>query len=120
MTARRAAATRSIGVSFIGDETMQALLLSAQRDASGLTLTAASHVIICEPQPDVAVEQQMVGRVHRIGQTRQTHIHHVVVSGTFEAQVAVARLGASTVCAADRAGNVDGCREGSTIEDCSD
>ena len=72
--------------------TMQALLLSAQRDASGLTLTAASHVIICEPQPDVAVEQQMVGRVHRIGQTRQTHVHRVVISGTFEPFLASERL----------------------------
>ena len=60
---------------FVADETLQALLLSAPRDASGLTLTAASHVVIVEPQPDVAVEQQMVGRVHRIGQTRQTHVH---------------------------------------------
>ena len=77
---------------FLTDPTMQALLLSAQRDASGLTLTAASHVIICEPQPDVAVEQQMVGRVHRIGQTRQTHVHRVVISGTFEPVLASERL----------------------------
>jgi hypothetical protein len=71
---------------------LQALLLSAQRDASGLTLTAASHVIIVEPQPDVAVEQQMVGRVHRIGQTRQTHVHRLVVAGSFELTLATERL----------------------------
>ena len=49
-------------------------------------------MIICEPQPDVAVEQQMVGRVHRIGQTRQTHVHRVVISGTFEPVLASERL----------------------------
>ena len=67
---------------------------SAQHNASGLTLTAASHVIV-EPQPDVA-EQQMIGRVHRIGQTRQTHVHRVMVDGTFEAQLAVERASTLT------------------------
>ena len=76
---------------FVSDKTIQALLLSAQRDASGLTLTAASHVIIVEPQPEVAIEQQMVGRVHRIGQTRQTHVHRLVVGGSFEADLAAER-----------------------------
>ena len=71
----------------------QVLLLSAQRDASGLTLTAASHVIIMEPQPDVAVELQMIGRVHRIGQTRQTHVHRLVAAGSFEAPLAEERQG---------------------------
>ena len=81
---------------FLADGAVQALLLSAQRDASGLTLTAASHVVICEPQPDVAVEQQMVGRVHRIGQTRQTHVHRVVVDGSFEPALVSERLGGQT------------------------
>ena len=79
----------------------QVLLLSAQRDASGLTLTAASHVIIVEPQPDVATEQQMIGRVHRIGQTRQTHVHRIVVEGTFEPHLAKARLGERASIQAD-------------------
>mgnify|MGYP001982710462 CR=1 FL=1 len=46
----------------------QALLLAAHRNAAGLTLTAASHVLILEPQPELATELQMIGRVHRIGQ----------------------------------------------------
>ena len=89
---------------FISDPFIQAVLLSAQRDASGLTLTAASHVIICEPQTDVAIEQQMVGRVHRIGQTRQTHIHRVVVGGTFESTITVERLRAEVRAADEAAG----------------
>lgn len=93
----------------------QVLLLSAHRDASGLTLTAASHVIIMEPQPDViihtpvnlhrtltrlevlssssaflhqvAVELQMIGRVHRIGQKRQTHVYRILVADSFEEHI---------------------------------
>ena len=79
---------------FIADTSVHALLLSAQRDASGLTLTAASHVVIVEPQPDVAIEQQMIGRVYRIGQMRQTHVHRVVVDGSFETVVVDDRLAA--------------------------
>merc|ERR1712185_872139 len=80
---------------FLAEDELQALLLTAQGQASGLTLTAASHVIIVEPQPDVAVELQMVGRVHRIGQTRQTHVHRLVVGGSFEPVLATERLGGS-------------------------
>ena len=78
---------------FVTDGACRVCLLHTSQDAAGLTLTAASHVIIVEPQPDVAVEQQMVGRVHRIGQTRQTHVHRLVVSGTFEPALATERLG---------------------------
>ena len=69
---------------FCAEPAVQALLLSAHRNASGLTLTAACHVLILEPQIDAATEQQMIGRVHRIGQTRQTHVHRIVVRGSFE------------------------------------
>ena len=44
--------------------------LSHCDDASGLTLTCARHVVILEPQLDLATELRMIGRVHRIGQTR--------------------------------------------------
>ena len=76
---------------FRSDPHMQALLLSAHRDASGLTLTAASHVIIMEPQMDVATELQMIGRVHRIGQMRQAHVHRLAVEDSFEARLAAER-----------------------------
>ena len=46
-----------------------------------------------EPQPDVAVELQMIGRVHRIGQTRQTHVHRLVAAGSFEEPLAEERQG---------------------------
>ena len=44
----------------------------------------------------MAVQQQMVGRVHRIGQTRQSHVHRVVVDGSFELRLATERVGGSS------------------------
>ena len=81
---------------FRTDPAMQVLLLSAHRDSSGLTLTAASHVVIMEPQPDVATELQMIGRVHRIGQARQASVHRLVVEDSFEAQVSAVRQARSS------------------------
>ena len=51
------------------------------------------HVLVDGGDPsDVAVEQQMVGRVHRIGQKRQSHVHRIVVEGTFEPRVVTERF----------------------------
>lgn len=73
---------------FCDEPTVQALLLSAGRSAAGLTLTAARHVIILEPQIEMRTELQMIGRVHRIGQLRQTHVHRIAISGSGEETVA--------------------------------
>ena len=71
---------------------LQVLLLSAQAYAAGLTLTCARHVVILEPQPDLATETQMIGRVHRIGQSRQTYVHRLCVDGSFERALVAERL----------------------------
>ena len=67
----------------------QVLLLSAGRNAAGLALTAARHVIILEPQPEHRSELQMVGRVHRIGQ--QVQVHRFAVAGSDEQPLCEAR-----------------------------
>ena len=84
---RAAAATQEVA-RFCTDESIQALLLSAARNAAGLTLTAASHVLILEPQPALHTELQMIGRIHRIGQAAQTHVWRLAIQGAAEAAVA--------------------------------
>ncbi|KAG2482055.1 hypothetical protein HYH03_018991 [Edaphochlamys debaryana] len=63
------------------------LLLQLRQGGAGLNLTEAQHVVMVEPQLDPALEAQAVGRVHRIGQTRPTHVHRFVVAHTVEEQV---------------------------------
>jgi SNF2 family DNA or RNA helicase len=50
----------------------------------GLNLTEANHLILVEPAWTHATEQQAIDRVHRIGQTKQCHIHPLVTSDTIE------------------------------------
>ena len=45
-------------------------LLSLRSGAVGLNLTAASQVFLLEPCFNPALEEQAIGRVHRLGQTR--------------------------------------------------
>ena len=58
-----------------GDASEQVLLLLVKQGGNGLNLTAAQHVVVVEPLLDPAAEAQAVGRVHRIGQRAETHVH---------------------------------------------
>ena len=52
--------------------------------ARGLNLTEATHVLFVEPQLNIAEEAQAVARVHRIGQTAETHIYRFIVRHSVE------------------------------------
>nr|POE48401.1 putative atp-dependent helicase irc20 [Quercus suber] len=69
---------------FCSDPSIDCLLLDAKTDSSGLTLVAATHVFICEPLIQTAVELQAIARVHRIGQTRATTVWMYLVNDTVE------------------------------------
>lgn len=69
---------------FKTDPSIDCLLLDAKTDSSGLTLVNATHVFICEPLIQTAVELQAIARVHRIGQTRSTTVWMYLVSDTVE------------------------------------
>ena len=64
-----------------------ALMLNARSQASGLTLTQAKHVFILEPVLDRALERQAIGRVHRIGQTSETHVWRYMIKDTLESML---------------------------------
>ncbi|GIL56939.1 hypothetical protein Vafri_12224 [Volvox africanus] len=84
------------------------LLLQLKQGGAGLNLTEAQHVVLVEPQLDPAAEVQAVGRVHRIGQGRPTHVHRFVVAHTVEEQVH--KLAAARACSMDMAAAVPGAR----------
>ncbi|KAK5173628.1 uncharacterized protein LTR77_002309 [Saxophila tyrrhenica] len=69
---------------FKQDPTIDCLLLDAKTDSSGMTLVNATHVFICEPLIQTAVELQAIARVHRIGQTRPTTVWMYLISDTVE------------------------------------
>ncbi|KAK3950193.1 SNF2 family N-terminal domain-containing protein [Pseudoneurospora amorphoporcata] len=72
------------------------LLMSIGTGAVGLTLTAASHVHIVEPQWNPSVEDQAIGRAHRMGQTKEVVVTRYIMQGTVE-QVRVAPKTTSNV-----------------------
>ncbi|KAK4615695.1 hypothetical protein CLAFUW4_10010 [Fulvia fulva] len=69
---------------FRNDPSIDCLLLDAKTDSSGLTLVNATHVFICEPLIQTAVELQAISRVHRIGQTRPTTVWMYLITDTVE------------------------------------
>ena len=62
----------------------QVLLTSLGAGGEGVNLTFASHVVIMEPYWNLAVEQQAIDRLHRIGQSDVTHVVRLHVRDSVE------------------------------------
>jgi len=62
----------------------EVFLLDAKSDSSGLNLVNATHVFLCEPLINAALELQAIARVHRIGQLRETRVYMYLISDTVE------------------------------------
>lgn len=63
---------------------VRVFVLNARSQSAGLTLVNATHVMIVEPILHPGVELQAINRVHRIGQTRTTHVWRYVALNTIE------------------------------------
>jgi SNF2 family DNA or RNA helicase len=63
-------------------------VLSLKAGGTGLTLTAANHVIHVDRWWNPAVEDQATDRAFRIGQTRTVQVRKLVCAGTVEERVA--------------------------------
>lgn len=61
-----------------------AMMLNLKFAGKGLTLVEATHVFIVEPILKADEEFQAIGRVHRIGQTRETFVHRFITRKTIE------------------------------------
>lgn len=64
------------------------LVLSLKAGGTGLTLTAANHVIHVDRWWNPAVEDQATDRAFRIGQTRAVQVRKLVCAGTLEEKIA--------------------------------
>jgi len=72
---------------FQADKTKTVFLLSLRAAGSGLNLTAASYVILCDPWWNPAVEAQAIDRTHRIGQTRPVIAYRLLAADTIEQKI---------------------------------
>jgi SNF2 family DNA or RNA helicase len=63
------------------------MLVSLKAGGTGLNLTAADHVFLCDPWWNPAVEDQAADRAHRIGQDRPVMIYRMVALGTVEEKI---------------------------------
>ncbi|PRT57012.1 putative ATP-dependent helicase IRC20 [Wickerhamiella sorbophila] len=78
-------ATISDGASeFRSDSRIACFLLHAKSDAAGLTLVNSTHVFLCEPLLNTALELQAISRIHRIGQASPTTVWLFSVENTVE------------------------------------
>lgn len=61
--------------------------ISLRAGGTGINLTAADHVFICDPWWNPQVERQAVDRAHRIGRDRPVVVTRLVTAGTVEEKV---------------------------------
>lgn len=72
---------------FKTDPKSTVLLLPTSSGSNGLNLTEATNVVVVEPLLNPAIELQALGRVHRIGQQKETHVYHLLIEETVEENV---------------------------------
>jgi hypothetical protein len=72
---------------FQEDDSAPFFILSLKAGGSGLTLTAASHVVHFDRWWNPAVENQATDRAYRIGQKKNVLVHKFVCQGTVEEKI---------------------------------
>ncbi|XP_039345091.1 DNA excision repair protein ERCC-6-like [Mauremys reevesii] len=77
---------RRIGV-FQSNKDYSIFLLTTQVGGVGITLTAASRVVIVDPSWNPATDAQAVDRAYRIGQKENVVIYRLITCGTVEEKI---------------------------------
>ncbi|RNJ53993.1 hypothetical protein D7B24_001018 [Verticillium nonalfalfae] len=72
---------------FKEDAGLECFLLHGRAQSSGLNLVNASHVFLCEPLLNTAIELQAIARVDRIGQQHETTVWLYLIEGTVEESI---------------------------------
>ena len=78
---------RALVQTFQEDESVPFFVLSLKAGGSGLTLTAASHVVHFDRWWNPAVENQATDRAFRIGQKNNVLVHKFLCQGTIEEKI---------------------------------
>jgi len=73
--------------SFEKDDNITAFLISLKAGGVGLNLTAADTIILLDDWWNPAVEDQAMGRAHRIGQTHTVFVYRFVCKNTVEEKI---------------------------------
>lgn len=72
---------------FTSDPTIRGAMFTYKVGGEGLNLTVATHCICIEPWWTPAVQDQAEARCWRIGQTKNVHIHNIIVESTIEEKI---------------------------------
>jgi DNA repair protein RAD16 len=72
---------------FMTDPQLNVFLISLKAGGVALNLTEASHVFICDPWWNPAVEDQAMDRIHRLGQHRPIRITRLIVENSIESRI---------------------------------
>lgn len=71
---------------FIKDD-VDVLLLHSEATSAGLNLMATKHIILLEPLVNSGTERQALGRIHRIGQTKETNVYLYYLRDSVEERI---------------------------------
>ena len=73
--------------SFQSNAATKVCIVSARAGNAGITLTAANHLIMLEPNVSLSVDTQVLGRLHRVGQQRPVVVHRMICPATIEERI---------------------------------
>ena len=69
----------------------QVLLLSSEKNAEGINLSMFDKLVIFEPFEDhmycKEIEKQLIGRIHRVGRTKQVDVFRLITKDTIEEEI---------------------------------
>ncbi|SAM05802.1 hypothetical protein [Absidia glauca] len=72
---------------FRADPTVEVLLMLTKQGNVGLNLTMANRMVIMDSGWNSSMEDQAIGRVLRIGQTKEVHVHRLIIKNTVEDRI---------------------------------
>lgn len=76
---------------FINNPEIAAFFLHTKSQSAGLNLVCAQYVFLVEPLLHPSLELQAAGRIHRMGQTKETTVFQYYVTDTVDQRVAELR-----------------------------